>query len=102
MQKMCTQKLFPDFILFSISPPKQPLHAKSSFKKIVYFERGLSKSLKTVNFIFFWNPGPFTGISYQKQKGLGTNDQVTKQVHKSFLLVIYHLTKFDGIIDSRF
>ena len=38
--------------------------------KIRYFETGLSKSLKKVNFIFFPNPVPFNGQSYQKQKGL--------------------------------
>ena len=37
---------------------KQPLHARNSFKKR-YFERGLSKSLKIVNFIFSIEPSPF-------------------------------------------
>ena len=35
--------------------------------KIRYFERGLSKSLKKVNFIFLSNPVPFTGQN-QKDK----------------------------------
>ena len=43
--------------------------------KITYFERGLSKSLKKVNF-FLSNPVPFNGQSYQKQKGSGTGDQL--------------------------
>ena len=42
--------------------------------KITYFERGLSKSLKKVNF-FLSNPVPFNGQSYQKQKGSGTSHQ---------------------------
>ena len=37
--------------------------------KIRYFERGLSKSLKNVNFIFLSNPVPFTEQDYEKQKG---------------------------------
>ena len=53
-----------------------------------YFERGLSKRLEKVNFVFFLsNPFLFNGQNYQKQKGSGTSDsgvtlQVTKQVQK--------------------
>ena len=39
--------------------------------KIRYFERGLSKTFKKVNFIFFSNPIPFNGQCYQKQKESG-------------------------------
>ena len=45
--------------------------------KIRYVERGLSKSLKKVNFSFFFsNPVPFDVSYYGKQKGLGTSDQL--------------------------
>ena len=44
--------------------------------KIDIFERGLSKSLKKVNFILFSNPVPFNGQSYKKQRGSGTSDQL--------------------------
>ena len=37
--------------------------------KTRYFERGLPKSLKKVNFIFLSNPIPFTGQDYEKPKG---------------------------------
>ena len=37
--------------------------------KVRYFVRGLSKTLKNVNFIFSLNPVPFNGKSYQKPKG---------------------------------
>ena len=43
--------------------------------KIRYFERGLSKSLKKVSFIFSFEQVPFNGQSYQKQKGPQTSDQ---------------------------
>ena len=46
----------PLFVL--LNSPKQPLHARNSFQ-IRYFERGLSKSLKKVNFIFSFKPSPF-------------------------------------------
>ena len=69
--------------------------------KIRYFERGLSKTLKKVNFIFLSNPVLFNGQNYQKQKGPGTSDQSLFRLYKKFkknsLLVIYYLTKFDGI-----
>ena len=42
--------------------------------KIKYFERGLSKSLKKVNFIFSYESSPFNGQNYQTQKGPGTSD----------------------------
>ena len=34
--------------------------------KIRYFEIGLSKNLKIINFIFFSNPALFNGQNYQK------------------------------------
>ena len=75
--------------------------------KIRYFERGLSKSLKKVNFIFFLpNPVPVNEQSYQKQKGPGTSNQSLSRSQNKFrkitFLVIYYLTKFDIIIKSSF
>ena len=73
--------------------------------KIIYFERGLSKSLKKLKkltLFFLSNPVPFNAQSYQKQKGPGTSDQLLFRLQKKFrkipLLVIYYLTKFDNII----
>ena len=69
--------------------------------KIRYFERRLSKTFKKVNF-FFWNPVPFNGQNYQKQKGPGTSDQSLFKLQNKFrkihLLVIYYLTNFDDVI----
>ena len=69
--------------------------------KIRYYGRGLSKSLKKVNYIFFSNPVPFNGQSYQKQKGSGTSHQSLFRLQNKFrkipLLVIYYLTKFDQV-----
>ena len=66
--------------------------------KIRYFERGLSKSLKKVNFIFS-NPVPFDGHDYEKQKEPGTSDQWLFKLQNKFrkipLLVMYYLTTFD-------
>ena len=70
--------------------------------KIRYFERGLSKSVKKVYFIFLSNLVPFNGQSYLKQKGPGTSDQslfrLKNEFRKIHLLVIHYLTKFDDII----
>ena len=68
-------RLVPDPFLILLNSPKQSFHAKNSFK-IRYFERGSSKSLRKVNFIFFLNPAPFNGKNYQKQKGPRTSDQL--------------------------
>ena len=41
---------------------------------------------------FLSNSVPFNGQSYQKQKGPGTSDQSLS------LLVMYYLSRFDGVI----
>ena len=62
--------------------------------KVRYFERGLSKSLKKGNFIFFSNPVPFNRQNYQKQKTIDETRlllrliQVTKQVQKIISYVL--------------
>ena len=70
--------------------------------KIRHFERRLSKTLKKLTLFFLWNPVPFNGQSYQKQKGPGTSDQSLFRLQNKFrkipLLVMYYLTKFDDII----
>ena len=69
--------------------------------RIRHSERGLSKSLKKVKFIFLSNPVPFNGQDYKKQKGLGTSDQplfsLWNKSTKISLLVVYYQTKFDVI-----
>ena len=70
--------------------------------KTIYLERRLSKSLKKVNFFFSFEPSPFNGQSYLKQKGPGTSDQSLFRLQNKFrkipLLVIYYLTKFNDVI----
>ena len=74
--------------------------------KTGYFERGLSKSLKKVDFIFLLNLVPFNGQSYQKQKDPGSSDESLFRLQNKFrkipLLVIYYLTKFNDVICSGF
>ena len=74
--------------------------------KTRYFKRALSKSLKEVNFIVFFNPVPFNGQSYLKQKWPGTSDQSLFRLQNEFrkipLLVMYYLIKFDHILQSSF
>ena len=70
--------------------------------KIRYFVRGLSKSLKKVNFIFPFKHLPFNGQNYQKQKGSGTCDRLLFRLQNEFknipLFAIYHLIKFDDVM----
>ena len=60
------------------------------------------KPFKKLTLFFLSNPVPFNGQSYQKQKGPGTSDQSLFRLQNKFtkisLLVIYYLTKFDGVI----
>ena len=64
------------------------------------------KALKKLTLFFLSNPVPFNRQSYQKQKGPGTSDQLLFRLQNKFrkirLLVIYYLTKFDGVIESGF
>ena len=64
------------------------------------------KPLKILILFFLSNPVPFHGQSYQKQKRPGTSDLSLFRLQNKFtkisLLVIYYLTKFDGVIQSSF
>ena len=64
------------------------------------------KPLKKLSLFFLSNPPPFNGQSHQKQKGPGPSDQSLfwfgSQFTKTSLLVIYCMTKFDGVIQSSF
>ena len=70
--RKCALKLAPDPFLILLNNPKQC--TQEILLKVKYFERGLSKSSLKVNFIFFSNPVPFNGQSYQKHKGPETSD----------------------------
>ena len=69
---------------------------------VIYFERGLSKSLKKATLFFLLNPVPFSRQNCKKQKEPGTSDQSFFRLQKKFrkipLLVVYYLTKFDDVI----
>ena len=69
-------------------------------------KRNYQKPLKKLTLFFPLNPVPFNGQSYQKQKGSGTRHLLLFRLRNKFtkisLLVIYYLTKFDGVIQSGF
>ena len=79
---------------------------QSIFLKIRHFERGLSKSLKIVNFIFSFKPSPFYWTELSKTKGAGTSNQSLFRLWKKLknipLFIIYYLTKFDHVVWSSF
>ena len=61
MEKSCRKyapKASPRPLFILVNNPKQPLHARNILK-IRYFERGLTKTLKKVNFIFSFQHNPF-------------------------------------------
>ena len=83
------QKLVPPSFLILVNHTKHSLYAIISFK-IRYFERGLLKSLKKVNFIFSFESSPFEWMKLSKQKGAWNywpvDLQVTTQVKAIFEL----------------
>ena len=83
-------KLVPDPFLILVNNPKQPLHARNSFKNKIFWKR-IIKVFKKLTLFFLSNSVPSNGQSYQKQKEPGTSER------KIPLLVIYYLTKFDDI-----
>ena len=64
------------------------------------------KPFKKLTFYFLSNPVPFNGQSYQRKRGPGTSGQwlfrLRNKLTKISQLVIYYLTKFDGVIQSSF
>ena len=76
--------------------------------KVRYFERGLSKSLEKGNFIFFQTQSLSIDKIIKNKKTIDEARlllrliQVTKQVQKIPLSVMYYLTKFDDVIQSSF
>ena len=56
--RKCALKASPRPLLILRYKLKQPLQGRNSFKSKI-FERGLSKNLKKVNFIFSFEPSPF-------------------------------------------
>ena len=98
--KKCAPKASPYSFFILVNNPKQPLHARNSFKNILkgYYQ----KPLKKLTLWFLSNPVPFNEQNYQKQKGSGTSDQSLFRLENKFteisLLVMYYLTKFDGVI----
>ena len=98
------QKLVPDSFFILVNNSKQPLHAINSCKT-KYFEAGLSKTFKNINFIFSSNPVSLND-KVIKNKSPGTSGLSLFRLRKKFtkisLFVIYHLTKFDGVIQSSF
>ena len=87
------QKLVLDLYIILVNNPKQPSHARDSFKSKNY-----QKALKNVTLFFLSNPVPFNGQNCKKRKEPGTRDQSFFRLQNKFrtipLLVVYCLTKF--------
>ena len=90
--KKCAPKVSPR-PLYNWSITQKSHCMQEILLKVRYFERGLSKRLKKGNFIFSFDPVPFNGQIFQKQKGPGTRDQSLFRLRSKFrkipLLVMY-------------
>ena len=74
MEKSCKnvhQKLHPGPFLILINNPKQPLHARNSFKNK---KDHYKKIFKTLTLFFLSNPVSFNAQEYEKQKRPGASD----------------------------
>ena len=69
-------------------------------------KRDYQEPLKKLTLFFLSNLVSFNGQSFQKLKGSGTRGRLLFRLRNKFtkisLLVIYYLTKFDGVIQSGF
>ena len=101
MEKSC-QKLVLDSFLILVNNPKQPLHARNSFKNKIFWKKIIKKAFKKLTLFFPSKLVLCNGQSYQKQKGPGTSDQSFLKLWNKFrkipLLVIYYLTKVDNLV----
>ena len=86
------QKLVPDSFFILVNNPKESLHARNIFK-IRYFERGLSKTLKKLTYIFLcWTLSILMDKVIQNKRGLELvtshtlGYKITKQVHKNVFI----------------
>ena len=70
--------------------------------KISILKGDYQKALKKLALFFLSNPVPFSGQSYQKQKGSGTSDQSLFKLRNKFknipLFVMYYLTMFHDVM----
>ena len=69
------KKLVPGPCFILVNNPKQPFHARNSFKNRIFYilEEEYHKAWKHLTLFFNSNPVPFNGQSYQK--GSGTSEQ---------------------------
>ena len=102
MEKNVHQELVPDLFSILVNNPKQPLHARDSFKNKMSWKRITKMPFKSWLYFFLSNPVLFNGQDFEKQKGPWTSDQLLLRLQNKFrktpLLVMYYLTKFDDVI----
>ena len=63
MQKNLQQKLVPYPFLILVNSPKQPIHVKDFWKKVI-----LKEIMKKVTWFFPLHPVPFHGQDHERQK----------------------------------
>ena len=104
MNKSCrkwTSKASPGPLFNFAKYPKQPFHARSSFKNKI-LKLDYQKAFKKLTLFFLSNTIPFNGQCYQKQKWSGTSYQCLLRPRNKFrkipLIIIYYLTKLDDVM----
>ena len=91
------QKLVP-VSFFNFGKKTQKRHCMQEIiLKMRYFERGLSKSLKNVKFIFFFRTQSLLMDMIMKEKRSLSFFRLQNKVRKIPILVMHHLTKFEDV-----
>ena len=105
MKKSCWKyapKASPWPLFYFSKQPKTAIACKKFFLKEDILKGDNQRPLKKLTLFFLLNPVSFNGQSYQKRKGPGTSDHSLFRLQNKFtmiyLLVMYYLTKFDGVI----
>ena len=64
------QKLVPDSFFILVNNPKQPLHARNSFKNKIFWNRIIKNPLKSSQYIFFQNQSLLMEEVIKNKRGL--------------------------------
>ena len=94
------QKLVSDPFLILVNNPKQPLHARNSFKSKIFWKRIIKNPLNSQLYFFFWTQSLLMNKVIKNKSCLElvpSRSSGYKTSSEKFLFISY-LTKFDDVM----
>ena len=85
------QKLVPDPSLNLVNNPKQPLHARNSFKKKIFWKRIIKRPLKSQLYFFFWTQSLLMDKVIKNKRSLELVTNRTSAYERSSEKFLYQL-----------